>query len=93
MRLKFFGDSLLIINWMKYHIPPRNIYLRTISEELIIINVFKFWEISFQHVFREMNQIADHLSKDGIFLGDGEWKKWVCQNDTIMEDDPGPIFV
>ena len=38
-----------------------------------------------------MNQIADHLSKDGILLGDGEWKKWKFQNDTIMEDDPGPI--
>ena len=60
-----------------------NIYLRTISEELIIINVFKFWEISFQHVFREMNQIEDNLSKDGILLGDGEWKKWEFQNDTI----------
>ena len=78
---------------MKYHIPSRNIYLRTISEELIIINVFKFWEISFQHVFREMNQITDNLSKDGILLGDGEWKKWECQNDTIMEDDPSPISI
>ena len=77
---------------MKYHIPLRNIYLRPISEELIII-VFKFWEISFQHVFREMNQTVDHLSKDGILLGDGEWKKWECQNDTIMEDDPSPMFV
>ena len=38
-----------------------------------------------------MNQIADHLSKDGILLGDGEWKKWKFQNDTIMEDDPDPI--
>ena len=38
-----------------------------------------------------MNQIADHLSKDGILLGDGEWKKWKFQNDTIIEDDPGPI--
>ena len=40
-----------------------------------------------------MNRIADHLSKDGILLGDGEWKKWEFQNDTIMEDDPGPISV
>ena len=92
MRLQVFGDSLLIINWMKYHIPLTNIYLRPISEELIII-VFKFWEISFQHVLREMNQIVDHLSKDGVLLGDGEWKKWEFQNDTIMEDDPGPISV
>ena len=73
MRLYVFGDSLLIIDWMKYHIPPRNVYLRPISEELIII-VFKFWEISFQPVSRERNPIADHLSKDGILLGDGEWK-------------------
>ena len=78
---------------MKYHIPLRKIYLRTISEELIIINVFKFWEISFQHVFREMNEIANNLSKVGILMGDGEWKKWECQNDTIMENDPGSIFV
>ena len=75
---------------MKYHIPLRNIYLRPIFEELIII-VFKFWEISFQHVFRQMNQIADHLSKDGILLGDGEWEKWKFQKETIMEDDLGPI--
>ena len=40
-----------------------------------------------------MNQIVEHLSKDGILLGDGEWKKWECQNDTIMEDDPGLISV
>ena len=92
MRLHVFGYSLLIIEWMKYHIPPRNAYLRPISEELIII-VFKFWEISFQPVFRERNAIGDHLSKDGILLGDGEWKKLECQNDTIMEDDPGPISV
>ena len=38
-----------------------------------------------------MNQMAEHLSKDGILLGDGDWKKWKFQNDTIMEDDPGPI--
>ena len=37
-----------------------------------------------------MNQIVDNFSKDGILLGDGEWKKWEWQNDTIMEDDPGP---
>ena len=92
MRLQVFGYSLLIINWMKYHIPLRNIYLGTISKKLIII-VFKFSEKSFQHVFKEMNQIANHLSKDGILLGDGEWKKWECQNDTIMEDDPNPISV
>ena len=40
-----------------------------------------------------MNQIVDHLSKDGILLGDGEWKKLECQNDTIMEDDLGPTSV
>ena len=89
MRLHVFGDSLLIIDWMKYHIPPRNVYLRPISEELIII-VFNIWEISFQPIFKERNPIVDHLSKDGILLGDGEWKKWECQNDTVMEDDPGP---
>ena len=72
--------------------PLKNINLRPISEVLIII-VFKFWEISFQHVFREMNQIADNLSKDGILLGNGEWKKWKFQNDTIIEDDLGPISV
>ena len=38
-----------------------------------------------------MNQIAEHLSKDGTLLGDGELKKCKFQNDTIMEDDPGPI--
>ena len=41
--------------------------------------------------FGEMNQIADHLSKDGILLGDGEWKKRELQIDTIMDDDPSPI--
>ena len=39
-----------------------------------------------------MNQIAYHLLKDVILMGDGKWKKWKFQNDTIMEDDPGPIF-
>ena len=38
-----------------------------------------------------MNQIVDHLSKDGILLGNGELRKWKFQNDTNIEDDLGPI--
>ena len=46
---------------------------------------------AFSHVFKEMNHIADKLSKLGLQFGDEIWQKWECDNDTILEDDPKPF--
>jgi ribonuclease HI len=70
--LQVFGDSMLIINWengvQRCHISR----LVPIYEEVLrIINVFD--SISFTHLYREQNQLADRLSKEASQLEYGRW--------------------
>lgn len=70
--LQVFGDSLLIIHWVnrvqRCHISP---LLPILEEVMRIIPVFD--SISFSHIYRERNQLADRLSKEASQLEYGRW--------------------
>jgi ribonuclease HI len=63
-QLQVFGNSSLAINWIKGDLQVQNVLLRPLAEQLKeVANLFE--QISFTHVFRELNTKADGLSKDG----------------------------
>jgi hypothetical protein len=71
-RFQIFGDSSLVIKWMKMEYVLRNFTLQLLLDEIRgILAGFNYH--SFQHIFRDRNQIADCLSKYRIQLACGEW--------------------
>jgi hypothetical protein len=69
-RIHIFGDSSLVINWMARTSLLQNVGLRPLGDNLKeISSSFDF--ISYTHVFREHNTVADTLSKEGQFLSEG----------------------
>ena len=59
--IQIFGDSLLVIKWMKKR-NPRNIYLLTIYEDMVKV-AYRFQFISFYHIYYEINEHVDQVSK------------------------------
>lgn len=68
-----------------------NLLPRPIYEEILnlkaVIN-----EVSFMHVYREMNCLADSLSKEGLLMDLGTWHVWHLQEGVMAEHDPGPFI-
>jgi hypothetical protein len=63
---------MLVIKWMRRGNSLSSYLLETLFDEIKGITcVFNF--ISFQHVYREKNQIVDGLSKAGIQMAFGQW--------------------
>jgi ribonuclease HI len=70
--LQVFGDSMLIINWEKGVQRCHISHLVPIYEEVMrLINLFD--TISFTHLYRERNRLADMLSKEASQLEYGHW--------------------
>jgi ribonuclease HI len=70
-QLQAFGDSLLVIKWMNNQLDVQNITLLSLAAQLKE-NSKQFVKISFAHVYRELNTIADALSKAGLALPVGQ---------------------
>ena len=68
--IKVFGDSMLIIVWMRLKNPPNNIYLKPHYEQLIRIESL-FQEITYDYIYKETNMSTDHLSNIGLQVGEG----------------------
>jgi ribonuclease HI len=64
-RLEVYGDSLLIINQMTRKWACRHPVLHVIFED-INSKLEKFEYITFQHVFRSKNMIADSLANEAM---------------------------
>ena len=65
--LRVFGDSSVIINWAKGNAalsPPELHYWCRETRKLFS----HFLELSFSHIYREHNQLADRLSKSALSL-------------------------
>ena len=58
-----FGDSLLVIDWAKESVQCNVMILMPILEEIHRIKQM-FNKITFTHVYRERNGVADRLSKE-----------------------------
>ena len=66
-KLRIFGDSLVIINWEKGTAsltPPELYHWCRDTRKLCSC----FLELSFCHIYREFNQLADCLSKNALSL-------------------------
>jgi ribonuclease HI len=65
--LQVYGDSSFVVNWMQGNQQLHNIDLHGIGEDL---KKLASAYISFRicHIFRELNQMANSLSKDGLVL-------------------------
>ena len=66
-----FGDSLVIINWAKGSAalsPPELVHWCRETKKL----VSSFPELSFSHIYREHNMMADRLSKKALSLPQGK---------------------
>ena len=61
--IQFFGDSMIIINWINHAQRCHNIYLTPIMEEVSQLKTI-FNRISFTHIYRERNSEADRCSKE-----------------------------
>ena len=75
MSLQVYGDSLLVIEWAKELIQCHVVLLLPILEEVFLLKQ-QFNYISFTHVFRERNGVADQLSKEASqrHIDFGIWK-------------------
>jgi hypothetical protein len=70
--LRIFGDSMLVICWIKKTQRCHNIILSPFLDELFKI-FYAYDYFSIQHVHRECNQGADLLSKEGLWMVFGTW--------------------
>jgi ribonuclease HI len=70
--LQIFGDSMVVINWMRKTQKCHNIILASLLEEVFLITDI-FTNLSFKHVYRERNGEADSLSKEGTSMAHGQW--------------------
>lgn len=64
-RIEVFGDSLLIINQMNRKWECRHKGLRPIFDDLSVM-ILSFGSITFNHVPREKNAIADSLANEAM---------------------------
>jgi ribonuclease HI len=70
--LQVFGDSLVVINWTNGIHRCQVSRLLPLLEDVIRIKSL-FDSISFSHIYRERNQLADRLSKEATQLDYGQW--------------------
>ena len=64
---------MLVIEWAKETVQCHVMILLPILEEVFRIK-HQFNHISFTHVYRERNGVADQLSKEALHLDYGIWR-------------------
>jgi ribonuclease HI len=69
-QIQIYGDSLLVIQWMKGEFNLHNFTLQPLFHDILLLKS-TFSHISFMHVYMDMNYEADKLSKDGVALENG----------------------
>jgi hypothetical protein len=81
--LQVFSDSSLLIRWINGTGQLLNISLKPVGDQLKAV-ANSFLMISFTHVFKEQNVIADALSNEGQQLDEGK----LYRKKTEMERYP-----
>eukprot|EP00253_Pinus_taeda_P010347 PITA_10347 len=72
LRIQIYGDSLNVINWVLGKSICQNQILQVVLDEILSLKSH-FDYISFCHIYREKNSIADQLSKTGLQQILGSW--------------------
>jgi len=83
-RLKLYGDSLNVINWIKGTMRCLNLRLARLMEDIQRLQT-NFDFIDCQHVYKENNKEVDQKSKEGTNLVMGQWKITEHQNEQSDE--------
>jgi ribonuclease HI len=72
LHLQIYGDSMNVINWARKLQQCHNIFLLPILEDIFRL-LEEFDTVVISHVYRNMNVVADALSKAGLPLTLGQW--------------------
>ena len=83
---QIYGDSLVIINWVKGSTalsPTDLVHWCRETKKLFT----SFQALSITHIYREHNRLADRLSKDALFFrqGKGRYKEFF-ENQLVSQD-------
>jgi ribonuclease HI len=68
--LQVLGDSKLILDWVNDKNSMENSVLQPLTEKLREVKN-QFNSVSFHHMYRELNEFADQLSKEALTLHEG----------------------
>jgi ribonuclease HI len=84
-KLQIFGDSLVVVDWMN-----GKVQIQVASLQPIMIRIRELlgeleW-FSCSHVYRELNQKADQLSKEALELEAGAFSYQEFQNSVLVHD-------
>jgi ribonuclease HI len=88
--LQFFGPSKLSIQWMHKEIALRNFTLQPLFDEVIYLVTY-FSYTSMSHIYRDINNVANRLSKARVKLERGTWIISVIQNKHTTEYNHEPL--
>lgn len=87
--VQIFGDSLNVVKWVNGKSRCQNYLLRPLLEEILNLklscNVF-----SIEHIYRDRNEEANKLSKDGLQQAMGSWILTEQVHDQIRVSDHPP---
>ena len=90
-QIQIFGDSRNVVNWFNGTHQCRHFLLLPLLQEIRRLKSF-FTQISVVHIYRERNQQADILSKEGLQLALGSWAVVEVVNGTVQPHEQ-PLFV
>jgi len=87
--VQIFGDSLNVVNWVNGKHRCQNYLLKPLLEEIqnlkLIFNMF-----TIDHIYRDRNEAADRLSKEGLQQAVGAWRITEQIQDQIRVSDLPP---
>lgn len=87
--VQIFGDSLNVVKWVNGQSRCQNYMLRPLLEETL--NLKRSFNIfSIGHIYRDRNEAAGRLSKDGLQQTMGSWKIAKQEHDQIRVSDHPP---
>jgi ribonuclease HI len=81
--IRVFGDSMLVINWIRETQICHNLMLLPLLEE--VLNIVSTFDSSLKHVYRERNEADDRLSKAGLQLAQGHIEVKETDGDTTSD--------
>jgi len=86
--IQIFGDSLNVINWVNGSSSCHNQILQILLDEIMHLKA-SFNQLSICHTYRENNEEADKLSKDGLQQNLGCWTiEALVQGQTTLSHQP-----
>lgn len=87
--IQIFGDSLNVVKWVNGNSRCQNYMLRPLLEEILSL-IQSFNHFSIAHIYKDRNEDADRLSKDGLLQAVGIWKVTEKEQEQTRVSDLPP---